>query len=290
MNIDIQNDIPYFLDLDLTEREAKLYITLLLQKSFTANELKKVADIPSTKVYDVLQKMVKRGIVVERPFDNVKYYEAVDPRIAFMRVIERYKNDFNQELERKSKTVETLIQKLTPVYDENKDQFNPLDFIEIIKDEDLIQKKFIQAFLEGKYEALTFVKGPFLGMKPHLLKEQLEAQKIFFERGGKSKGIYDAQDLKKEPWLRDALKEMAEKGEELRVVDSLPSKMMVMDAKLVIFPLKQGTNQKDMFTVVCIEHAQHAKACKLLFDLLWDVGKTYEEFELEYSSQLAEKT
>jgi HTH-type transcriptional regulator, sugar sensing transcriptional regulator len=286
MSIEIQNEIQSFLDLDLTEREAKLYVTLLSQKSFTATELKKVADIPSTKVYDVLQKMVKRGIVVERPFDNVKYYEAVDPRIAFMRVFERYKSDFDQELERKSKVVDNLIQKLTPVFDENKDQFNPLDFIEIIKDEDLIQKRFIQAFLEGKNEALTFVRGPFLGVKPNLLKEQLEAQKIFFERGGISKGIYDARDLIKEPWLRGALKEMAEKGEELRIVDSLPSTMMVMDAKLVIFPLKQETSSKEIFTVVCIEHAQHAKACKLLFDLLWEKGKTYEEFEIEYSTVL----
>ena len=286
MYIDIQNELPYLLDLDLTEREAKLYVTLLSQKSFTATELKKVADIPSTKVYDVLQKMVKRGIVVERPFDNIKYYEAVDPRIAFIRVIEKYKGDYNQELERKSKTVETLIQKLTPIYDENKDQFNPLDFIEIIKDEDLIQKKFIQAFLEGKDEALTFVKGPFLAAKPHLLKEQLEAQKIFFERGGKSKGIYDANDLKREPWLRDALKEMVEKGEELRIVDSLPSKMVVMDSRLVIFPLKQPGSKKNLFTVVCIEHAQHAKACKLLFDLLWENGKTFEVFEEEFDREL----
>ena len=56
----------------LTEREAKVYLTLLTRRMLTALDLQEKANIPRTKIYEVLQKMINRGICIERKFGRNK--------------------------------------------------------------------------------------------------------------------------------------------------------------------------------------------------------------------------
>lgn len=72
MSFDSVNLIRKLLDLGLTEREAKLYLTLLEKKTFTALELQQIAKIPRTKIYEVLQKMMDRGICTQRSLGKEK--------------------------------------------------------------------------------------------------------------------------------------------------------------------------------------------------------------------------
>ena len=89
--------IKKFKEFGLTEREAKVYITLLTKKVFTAAELQHSVNIPGTKIYVVLQKMIGRGTFVERRLGRNKVYEAVDPNLAFKPHID----DFRTELYKK---------------------------------------------------------------------------------------------------------------------------------------------------------------------------------------------
>ncbi|MBK7500580.1 MAG: hypothetical protein IPI19_16210 [Ignavibacteriales bacterium] len=56
MSFDSVNLIRKLLDLGLTEREAKLYLTLLGKKTFTALELQQTAKIPRTKILKYCRK------------------------------------------------------------------------------------------------------------------------------------------------------------------------------------------------------------------------------------------
>ena len=88
------------MEIGLTEREAKIYMTLLSGRMFTASDLQKVVDIPRTKIYEVLNKMVSRNICIEKKLGKNKMYEAVEPKLAMGRIYETYKN----ELETKKRT------------------------------------------------------------------------------------------------------------------------------------------------------------------------------------------
>ena len=97
--MDTSEYIRTFVDIGLTEREAKVYITLISGKMFTATDLQQAVNIPRTKIYEVLHKMVNRGICVEKKLGKNKIYEAVEPKLAMERIYARYQNDLNRKKE-----------------------------------------------------------------------------------------------------------------------------------------------------------------------------------------------
>ena len=82
-----------FMEVGLTEREAKIYMTLLSGRMFTASDLQKSVDIPRTKIYEVLNKMVSRNICIEKKLGKNKMYEAVEPKLAMERIYETYRHE-----------------------------------------------------------------------------------------------------------------------------------------------------------------------------------------------------
>ena len=123
--MEISKFIKKFIDIGLTEREAKVYLTLLTKKMFTASELQEIVDIPRTKIYEVLQKMVHRGICIERRLGRNKIYEAVKPEIAFQIILDNYQTELN----RKKDVIQELNSTLSPIFEQNKDILNPLDIL-----------------------------------------------------------------------------------------------------------------------------------------------------------------
>jgi len=85
--MDTSKYLRTFVDIGLTEREAKVYITLLGGRMFTAADLQKAVNIPRTKIYEVLNKMISRGICTEKKLGKNKMFEAVEPNLAMERVI-----------------------------------------------------------------------------------------------------------------------------------------------------------------------------------------------------------
>ena len=168
MDAEYLNHLRNLLQIGLTERESKVYLTLLTRRMLTAIDLQEKVNIPRTKIYEVMQKLVNRGICIERKVGRNKLFEAVEPKIAFERIIETYQN----ELKRKEEVAQQLTASFTPLFNAGKDLMNPLDFIEILKDENQIQKKYINLLESTRSELLTFNKGPYVCDNPQKLKEQ----------------------------------------------------------------------------------------------------------------------
>ena len=276
MSFDSVNLIRKLLDLGLTEREAKLYLTLLEKKSFTALELQQIAKIPRTKIYEVLQKMMDRGICTQRSLGKKKIYEAVEPAVAFERIIKKSEAEFLESIENKKEIVGSLVKTLIPIYDENKENFNPLEFIEIFKSKDQIQKKYIQMLQNTTKELLTFNKGPYVCDNPGRLDEQQTHETDLLKRGGVCRNIYELHELIKHEWLMDYIKEQVCHGQEAKVIDYLPIKMIISDSEIVSFPLPQTIGHSTDITLVFIKHNQLATASKMLFNYLWDQARDFK--------------
>lgn len=89
-------------DLGLTQYEAKTYITLLNIGTSNAYKISKLSGIPRTRIYDILQSLTSRGIVMlEETIDGVKNYTAL-PANVFLEETKRKWNtiytDVSQEL------------------------------------------------------------------------------------------------------------------------------------------------------------------------------------------------
>lgn len=273
---DYSKNLKKLLELDLTEREAKIYMALLSKKAFTISELQQTANVPRNKIYEVLNKMIDRGICIEHDIGNIRYYEAVEPKTAFSRMLERYENNFRKDVENKKEIIKNLVEIFTPVFEENKEIVDPLDFIEVLKDKNQIQKKYVQALNDTNYEILTFNKGPYVCDNTDRLNEQKEAETNLLLKGGICRNIYEFEEIKNNEWLLNYIQDQKKLGQQAKVIKSLPIKMMLFDEKIVMFPLQQRLGIANKITMIYIEHKELALACKLLFNILWEQATSIE--------------
>jgi HTH-type transcriptional regulator, sugar sensing transcriptional regulator len=273
MKNEFKKEIQKFLELGLTERETKVYITLLSKKSFTSSELQKSANIPRTKIYEVLAKMIERGICMERRVGKTRLYEAIEPKKALHKVLEDFKNDYHIEVEKKKSITDTLAGIFNPVYMKNKDFESPLEFVEVIKDKDQAQKRILHAFQSAKSELLSFVKGPYVCDTNSRVNQQVKEEKNLLKRGVKCKKIYESTELAESVPVIEQFKPLAKLGSQLRTVESLPIKMVIFDDNLVIFPLQDVIKNPDELTIILIQHKEMVLACKILFNYLWSISK-----------------
>jgi len=64
----------------LSKNEIKVYFALLELDQSSATPIVKKADIPNSKVYPTIEKLIKKGLVSYVIKNNVKYFQAADPK------------------------------------------------------------------------------------------------------------------------------------------------------------------------------------------------------------------
>jgi len=261
------------MEIGLTEREAKVYITLLSGRMFTVLELQEAVNIPRTKIYEVLNKLVNRNICIEKKLGRNKLYEAVEPKLALERVLESYKKD----LERKEELIKQVSEVFTPIFQNSKSIVNPLEFIDVMKEKGQIHKRYTACVHSTRREMLTFNKGPYACDTSDRLGEQEDEEYKLLKRGGLCKDIYELKELKEVDWLLNSVKKSLKLGQQARVVERLPIKMLVFDQEKVMFALEQPVLIPNELTMIYIEHKQLAEACSMLFYHLWDKGQDISE-------------
>lgn len=275
--MDTSKYLRSFIEIGLTEREAKVYMTLLSGKMFTVLELQEAVNIPRTKIYEVLNKLVSRNICIEKKLGRNKLYEAVEPKIALERVLESYKKD----LERKEELINQVSEVFTPIFQNSKSTVNPLEFIDVMKEKSQIHKRYTACVRSTRREMLTFNKGPYACDTSDRLEEQEEEEFKLLKRGGSCKDIYELKELKEVDWLLSSVKKSLKFGQQARVVKKLPIKMLVFDQEKVMFALEQPVPVQNELTMIYIEHKQLAEACSILFYHLWNQGVDINDVEQE---------
>lgn len=87
---------------DYSENEAKVYITLLQNGAQNGYEVSKNSGVPRSRVYNILEKLVNKGIVVTSPQDKVVTYKA-EPVERMIEIIKTGVASGIQELSEESK-------------------------------------------------------------------------------------------------------------------------------------------------------------------------------------------
>lgn len=106
----------FLVKLGLTEYEVKTLSTLFDLREADSPEVAKAAQVPKTRVYDVLDKLVEKGLVVKMS-TRPKKYRALTPREALHKLVDEKKRDLEKwsdeaeeigkELERTQGTLST---------------------------------------------------------------------------------------------------------------------------------------------------------------------------------------
>jgi len=141
--------VSYLNSLGLTEYEAKAVVSLIKKGSLEAPDISRTSEIPKTRVYDVLEKLEKKGFVISLEGRPKKFQE-----IEKEKIIEK----LNEEKKKEFKKIEENALKLKQIlsFEEKEEKENVLkikeikDFYRILSQEMLKAKKSVVGFTELK--------------------------------------------------------------------------------------------------------------------------------------------
>jgi HTH-type transcriptional regulator, sugar sensing transcriptional regulator len=280
-------------NLGLNVYEMKCYIALLERETLGVTEIAKLANIPRVAAYEALEKLLEKGFCTARP-GKVKQYSAVNPTMlqekSLLEIDSAYEERIREldhrrvELSEQKKTTRNhlteLYEKIIPLYNNRGANNSPLNYIEILKDPFQIHKRVIELIGSAEKEILSFSMPPFTVPKDQL-KEQIASLPKPLGKGVviRSINVLPESDEQR-AWLLHHMKRMVKAGEQVRIIDSLPIKMIIFDEKHVIFQLEDPIAAMQSFTTQIIQHASLAYGMKLLFNLMWERAVDFNEFQL----------
>lgn len=239
-------DIDFALkEYGLSDKEIKVYITLLSLGSINLQEIAKKVDLPRTTIYNTLNYLVSKGLVSFIVKGNVRFYEAVNPEKLISKIDEKRE----------------LIKEIIPNLQGLRETQLQSSSAEIFEGTKGLSTILSDVF---KKRQQTYYFGSYL-LSKELLKYQPEhVRTIRIERKIPAKIVIDTYD---EPTFHT--KEY-KKITEMRFNDSLrdfPCVIFIYGNKVAMYTLK-----KDIIGII-ISNEQVAQSMKMIFDIYWQTGK-----------------
>lgn len=91
------NLIELLQELDLNKRQSSCYLALLELGSSKVGSIIEKTSIPSSKIYDVLKSLIKKGLVSYIIKEKTKHFQASDPK-SLLNILEQKKKDLEKSL------------------------------------------------------------------------------------------------------------------------------------------------------------------------------------------------
>ncbi|MCD6565795.1 MAG: hypothetical protein J7K53_07605, partial [Bacteroidales bacterium] len=250
------------------------YFMLLKMGGLNATDISKLSKVPRTKIYSVLENLEKKGFCIRIP-GNFKKYKALSPKVAF--------SNFVYEIEEKRNNITHLVGSLETFYETEKRGMDSLDnYIEILTNNNQIHERYVSLVRNTKHEFIGFAKPPYAHERN---KQKLNTQEnVEFEilrKGVIEKVLYECPPEKDMEFTINHIEKCVKAGEKARMIEKIPVKMYISDARYVLMALDNPEISTSPFTMILIEHPDLALANKILFEHLWEKAMPFEEFKIK---------
>ena len=251
-------------DLGLTGYEARVYLALISRDRYTAAQLSRESKVPRQRIYDVLSGLTERGLVRPLP-GRITRYTAVDPASAIERLMAAHRSTFS----RLEETTVRLVEALVPAWSSGRDETDPLDYVEVLRDREVLSERIDEIQTEAQHEILAMAK------LPHLISANpsgLATTRRLVESGGRVRCIYESGVLTSSEKVA-GIRRYADAGEEARVADSVPMRIWIVDGTRVVMSLRDPVAESTSTTNILIEHPALAQCLTYAFEAIWAGAK-----------------
>lgn len=250
--------------LGLTGYEASAYVALTRRERATGAEVARLAGLPRQRIYDVLDGLVARGIATVEPGRPARYAAlAPDAAVAALVAARR------AEVERLEHEAGLAVALLTPAYRDGRSTHDPLTYIEVLREPGAIAKRFAELEASATKEIFVFTKPPY-AVEPAQNRAGLE----LLARGVEARSVYE-RSVYDDAAVVEAVREFVAAGEQARVVDELPLKLVVIDERVALLSLEDPVAGTTNLTIMIVEHAALARLLKLAFEQVWERGEPF---------------
>lgn len=150
---------------DLTDKEIKIYLTLLRLGSERVGEISKVCQINRTTAYDILRGLLDKGLVSYIIKDNKKWFQPANPKILL------------EILEHKKEDTKRIIPDLLQIYKAPKEK----SMVRLFYGKKGVKSVFQDMVREGGPHYVLDWGGPLIRLMPYYAPQfikQIEKKKI----------------------------------------------------------------------------------------------------------------
>lgn len=230
----------------LTEYEARVLSSLFRLKAAQPPQISRNSQVPKTRVYDVLERLEKKGLIIEVS-ERPKKYQAIETEKAFETLLNDMKNRLTkmqeqaEELKKslEEKPLDTDFEKVFKVKDKN-------DFFRILAQEILTAKKTVTILSNTSHEnraiedSVRKAKEKNIEIKIITAMNSTKKPSLFTEHGVEAKEAQNALDA------------------------------FIIDGKKVMLSLSDLASEKPAYHfAIWPENTHMAAALQHYFDKLW---------------------
>jgi|AntDeeMetagen134_2_1112570.scaffolds.fasta_scaffold01270_4 sugar-specific transcriptional regulator TrmB len=255
----------YLHEMGLSEYESDAYLALLDWGTAPAKVVSEEADIPQSRVYDVLDKIGDKGLVKVQP-GRPKKFGATDPQLAIEKYCEFKERELQSKIERTRAAGKQFEQKYSSTRSKNVN-CNKADIFWSYTDETRLLQEF-KHLCEGatkKIRMLTEAENMTRKLNQH--KEILSAQ----DQEGVDIQVLLANSNAVSDVIMDRLTECAE----VRLTEAMGGQLYIGDTQSVLIAFRDPTGEG--YLGLTIENRDVGYTLSQLFDSHWTSAREQEQ-------------
>jgi sugar-specific transcriptional regulator TrmB len=258
--------------LGLGTYEARAYAALLKRRHLSASELSKLGHIPNGRIYNILDGLVQKGFCLTAP-GPVRKYGAVRPEVAVGQLMEEEK----ARLAKRQRNMAAVVVRLEEEFAKREDNISPLEFIQVLTAKSSQADRFHEMVISAKKDLRAFCKRPYAvgrtfdepGKVTKPVDDALAA-------GIRTRGLWEIEEDNLENFIT-WVSHFEREGEEVRVIDHLPMKLLIVDDTAVMFTLQNSVARNECTSMV-VHHSDITQALIALYEMFWEKATTLDAF------------
>lgn len=240
--------------LGLTEYEAKVLSALFRLKESGAPDISRSAQVPKTRVYDVLDRLIKKGVIIEI-YGRPKRYRVIDASDVFEGLISKKKQEI-ASLEQKALELKDFIETWDVEYIEKGEK------VMKVKDKNDFVKILSQEIDNAEKEVVAITR---LGREHDVLKKAIERAS---NRDVTVKLVSDIESH------TDMVQSFEKAGADIKHYGHAGMNAFIIDQEKIILGLSDfNKDKREYHFAMWNNNEAMANSIKHYFDNCWSQGK-----------------
>lgn len=241
--------------LGLTEDESDAYRALLRMPPCTATDLAAALGLPDGQTTRIIGRLEQLGLAA-RSGQAPGRLAASPPGVALGALLVQRQNEL--------KLAELELSSLEEQYRTAVSDRTSTDVIDVVRGADATRQRFEQLQRGARTEVLAFVQAPTLLVGG----SENTAEPAAVARGVSYRVVLERRMLEEEPDIIVELEQATEAGEQIRIAESVPVKLLIADRQLALVPIAE-TSSAAAGGALLVRPGAMMTALLALFDLVW---------------------
>jgi hypothetical protein len=159
---------------------------------------------------------------------------------------------------------------LEPAYAAGQQLTTPLDYVEVVRDVEVLRRRYADLQANTQREMLVFNRMP--------AAVRVSDNVAGLELAGRAslRGLYEFAQLD-DPEDVAGIRRFVEAGEQARFVESLPTKLAVIDQRIVMVAMVDPLAGEPSLTTMIVDNAELAVCLQVTFEHYWSQSISFDE-------------